>query len=253
MQTRALDYARERLDAGRAEPFLAWPGWPHLLYAWALSLANGVWFILVFGGCDLLTAHRTVRVPVHFAAELSIPFVPAMAAVYMSIYLLFLAAPLVLRTRREFRVAITTLATIIGIAGAGFLLVPAQLAFPPVREEDLDIWAGVFHLADRLNLTYNLVPSLHVALTVACVGMFSSRTGAIGKALLWIWAACVAISTLLTHQHHVLDVFAGWLLAIVCIRLIYDRVRIPNRAAVDEPRQRVCKPDHFVSLDGKVR
>lgn len=228
MPTRAVDYARKPLDAGRAEPLLAWPGWPHLLYAWALSLANGVWFVLVFGGGELLTSHRALRLPVHFAAELSIPFVPAMTAVYMSIYLLFLAAPFILRTRREFRAAIATLATIIGIAGAGFLLAPAELAFPPVREEDLDIWAGLFHLADRLNLTYNLVPSLHVALTVACVGIFSSRAAGIRKAVLWAWAACVAISTLLTHQHHVLDVLTGWLLAMVCVRLIYDRLLVPR-------------------------
>ena len=231
MSTRALDHTREPLEAGHEEPFLAWPGWPHLQYAWAWSLANGVWFILVFGGCDLLTAQRTLRIPVHFAAELWIPFIPAMTVVYMSIYLLFLAAPFVLRTRREFRAAIITLATIIGIAGAGFLLVPAQLAFPTVKEEELGIWAGLFHLADRLNLTYNLLPSLHVALTVACVAAFSGRIDGIGRAALWIWASGVAVSTILIRQHHVLDVLTGWLLASACMKLVYDRLRRPNPPA----------------------
>lgn len=222
-------YPRDRLDAVGGGPFLAWPGWPHLLYAWALSLANGIWFALVFYGCDLLTARRASRVRVHLDAELSIPFVPAMTAVYMSIYLLFLAAPFMLRTRREFRSAVITLSTMIGIAGAGFLLVPAQLAFPPATAEDAGIWADVYLLADRLNLTYNLVPSLHVALTVACVAIFSRRASAPGKAVFWIWAMAVASSTVLTHQHHVLDVVAGWLLAIACVRLAHDRPGLANR------------------------
>jgi membrane-associated phospholipid phosphatase len=215
----------------RAGPFLAWPGWPHLAYAGGLALVNGLWFALVFYGCDLLTARRALRLRVHLDAELSIPFVPAMTAVYMSVYLLFLAAPFILRTRRELRAAIATLAAVIGMAGLGFLLVPAELAFPPARPEDLALWADVYRLADRMNLTYNLVPSLHVALAVACAAIFSSHATGFGAALLWLWTAAVAVSTVLTHQHHVLDVIAGWLLALLCVRLVHDRWRAPGPAA----------------------
>jgi membrane-associated phospholipid phosphatase len=229
VSARALAYDRGRLGAHRAGPFLAWPGWRHLLYAWTLSLANGAWFVLVFYGCDFLTARRALRVAVHFDAELSIPLVPAMSAVYMSIYLLFLAAPFVLRTRAEFRAAVATLAVVIGIAGAGFLLVPAELAFPPATTEALGRWAGVYHLADRLNLTYNLVPSLHVALTVACAAIFARHAAGWGKALLWVWASAVAASTVLTHQHHVLDAVTGSLLAVACVRWVHDRAWFAHR------------------------
>lgn len=204
--------------------FLAWPGWPHLLHATGLGLANGLWFLLVFAGCDFLTAQRVLRVPIHFSAELAIPFVAEMTAVYMSIYLLFVAAPFILRTRAEFRAAIATLAVMIGIAGVGFLLVPAALAYPPVRDEELGIWAGMFHLADALNLTYNLLPSLHVALTVACVSFFTTRIAGAGRMLLWAWAAAVAFSALFTHQHHVLDVVTGWILALLCFKFVYQRL-----------------------------
>ena len=224
MPARALGNPGERLGARRQRPFFAWPGWPHLGYACALGLANGLWFALVFVGGDLLTAHRAQRVAVHLDAELSIPLVPWMTAVYMSIYLLFLAAPFVLRTRREFRAAIATLAAVIALAGLGFLLVPAELAFPPARPADLGIWAQTYHLADRWNLTYNLVPSLHVALTVACIAIFSRHTAGSRKAVLWLWAAAVALSTVLTHQHHILDAVAGWLLAIACVSWVYDRM-----------------------------
>ena len=205
--------------------FFAWPGWRHLAYAWTLSLANGAWFALVFYGCDLASAHRQLRVRVHFDAELSIPFVPAMTVVYSSLYLLFLAVPFVLRTRREIRAAVATMAVAIGIGAAGFLLLPAQVAFAPVEEETLGRWEGLYRLADRLNLTYNLVPSLHVALTVICSAILARRAAPWGKVALWTWAGAVAASTVLTHQHHVVDVATGWLLAIACVRLVNDRMQ----------------------------
>ena len=205
-------------------PFLAWPGWRHLRYAALLSIASTAWFLLVYGGLDALTARRTFRVPVHFPAELRIPFVPAMTVFYMSIYLLFLAAPFILRTRGEFRAAVWTLAVVIACGGLGFLAFPAELAFAPPREGDLGVWAGLFHLADRLNLTYNLLPSLHVAMGVVCVAAFSRHARKAAKIVLWSWAVLIAASTVLIHQHHVLDVVTGWLLAVVCVKTVFHRL-----------------------------
>ncbi len=216
---------------GQAFPFLAWPGWAHLRYAALLSIANTLWFVLVYGGMDALTARRTFRVPVHFPAELAIPFIPAMTPFYMSIYLLFWMAPFVLRTSREFRALVVTLAVVTFCSGIGFLLFPADLAFAPPREEDLGIWAGLFHFADKLNLTYNLLPSLHVAFAVICVAVFSARATVAGKALLWFWAAMVAASTVLIHQHHLLDVATGWLLALVCVKSIFDRLASDSKSS----------------------
>lgn len=202
------------------EPFLAWPGWAHLREALLLSLADTLWFLLVYGGMDRLTAYRTFRVPVHFSAELGLPFVPSMTIFYMSLYGLFLLAPFVLRTCREFRTAVATMAVAITIAGIGFLLFPAELAFAPVREDQLGPWAGLYHLADDLNLTYNLLPSLHVVFAVICVALFSRRAPRPIQALLWLWALLIAVSTVLTHQHHILDAVTGWLLALLCVRLV---------------------------------
>ena len=200
------------------EPFLAWPGWRHLRDTAVLSLANTLWFVIVYGGADLLTAPRGFRVPVHLPAELRIPFVPWMTVFYMSLYGLFLLAPFVLRRRRELAAAVSAMAVAIAVSGVCFLLLPAELAFAPVQEEQLGAWAGLYHLADRLNLTYNLLPSLHVAFAVICVSFFSPRAPRTIQALLWLWALLIAASTVLIHQHHVLDAVAGWLLAILLSR-----------------------------------
>lgn len=188
--------------------FLAWPGWPFLRFAWLLSAANAAWFAFVYGGSDWLTAQRSLRVPIHLPAELSIPLIPGAVVAYMSIYLLFLAGPFIVRERREFAGLICALALAALIGGIGFLLIPSRAAFAPPG--NLGIWAGLFHFADRLNLDYNMVPSLHVALSVCCIAAFARHSSTLGRTLLWTWASAIALSTLFTHQHHVLDVVSGW-------------------------------------------
>jgi membrane-associated phospholipid phosphatase len=202
-----------------SEPFWGWPSWKHLRFAWLLSLAGLLWFVLVYDGADVLTAHRSFRVRVYFDAELGIPFVPEAVIVYMSIYPLFLAAPFVLRKRQEFLALAMTLNIAILVAGICFLLFPAQVAFPPPK--DLGAFPNLYRFADRLSLTYNLLPSLHVALSAICIAVFAERSGTIWKVLFWIWAAAIAISTLLIHKHHVLDVVTGFMLAMAAYKFIY--------------------------------
>lgn len=214
--------------------WIAWPGWEHLRFAWLLSAANGAWFAIVYGGCDWLTAHRTLRVPIHLPAERSIPFVPAAVVIYTSIDLLFLAAPFILRERREFTALILSLALATFIGGLGFLLVPAQPEYGP--HDDLGLWAVLFHLADSANLTFNMAPSLHVALSVCCVAAFSRHAPSRGKVLLWLWATAIALSTLLTHQHHLVDVFTGWLTGIFANRVTGRRAKSGDFSCRFRPR-----------------
>jgi hypothetical protein len=198
-----------------SEPFWGWPGWKHLRFAAVVSLIGTIWFAIIYGGCDAITANRATWIRIHLDSELNLPFIPDMVVFYMSIYLLFLAAPFILRTRREFLSLAIMLDVIILIGGIGFVLIPAQLAFVPPT--DLGHFPGLFRFADRLNLTYNLVPSLHVALSVLCIGVFATRSGLFGKILLWSWAIAITVSTLLTHQHHILDAASGWLVALVSL------------------------------------
>ncbi len=83
----------------------------------------------------------------------------------------------------------------------------------------------MFRLADRANLDYNMCPSLHVAWAVAGVDVFTGNARLIGKVALWSWAAGLILSTLLVHQHYVVDVLAGVTLAMCMTRLLYPRLR----------------------------
>lgn len=198
--------------------FLGWPGWLNLRRAWLLTALNTAWFTLVYGGCNWITAHRTLRVRLDLPGEVqTMPFVPAMAVFYMSVYLLFLAGPFIVRERRDFQTLIGALALATAIGGVGFLLFPACPAYPPPGE--LGAWAGWYDCADQINLDYNMAPSLHVALSVGCVAAYARGAPAAGRCLLWAWAGGIALSTLLIHQHHMVDVASGWGLGVAAWRI----------------------------------
>ena len=112
-------------------PWIAWPGWRHVAEAIALGFLLTLWFELIYCSADFVTAHRTLRIPVHFQFELAIPFVPAMTVFYLSIFPLFWLSPFILRTRHELRSLFVTLSICVLCAGIVFLLVPAELAYEP--------------------------------------------------------------------------------------------------------------------------
>jgi membrane-associated phospholipid phosphatase len=205
---------------GRA-PLFAWPGARHLGEMVILSAAVLLLFTVVYGGADWETGFRE-RHHVHLPFELQIPFVPAAVVGYMSLYGLFAIAPFILRTQHELRALAGTLAAAIVVGGVCFLLFPAELAFP--EPTDFGEWKGLYAIADVINLRYNLVPSLHVALTIICVDLFSRRAGWMAALAFWAWGAALCASTVLLHQHHLLDVAAGLVLALAVNRTVYPRL-----------------------------
>jgi membrane-associated phospholipid phosphatase len=195
------------------KPFVAWPGWRHLAYASLLTLfVNGL-FVVVYFGSDSVVAHERHHLHLFVQQELAIPLWPSTIIVYDSLYLLFLLAPFVLRTKESFRRLVFAAAATILAAGACFLLLPAELGFAPAVVAGP--FATIFRVSDAINLDYNLVPSLHVALAVLCLQAFWPAGSWPVRLGLALWGAGLATSTLLTHQHHVLDVAAGAALAVV--------------------------------------
>src|SRR5262249_4886999 len=163
---------------GARHPSWRWPGWRHVGEAAWLEAVVGAWLCLLFYGTDALAGWRRFRVPVHLPFERDLPLVPGLIVAYLSIHVVFALAPFALPTRRELRALMETLAVVIGVAAVGFLLLPADLAFPPAT--GLGIWERPFRLADRLNGDHNLVPSLHVALSVTCLAAYARNASRVG-------------------------------------------------------------------------
>jgi membrane-associated phospholipid phosphatase len=205
----------------RRSRFLAWPGWPLLCEAIVLGTAQALWWVFVYFGADWVTGLRIDRMRVHLAAELRVPLIPEFLLVYLSLDLLFLIAPFVLPSRAEIRALTFALFGVTSVAGVCFLLMPAELAYPAGGVEGF--WSDLFALNRRIVLRYNLIPSLHVAMSTVTLAAYGTSRGAWTRILLAAWGGLIGLSTLLTHQHHVVDVVTGLLLGWAGYQWLYRR------------------------------
>jgi hypothetical protein len=207
--------------------------WRALAYAVALS----VYFFAVYGTCGAITARLAPAAVgrAGFAWEVRwIPFVPAMIVPYMSIDLFFFAAPflLLLRSadwRREMRDHARRVVLAVAIAGTCFLLFPMTTTF--VRPQHIEgAFGSIFTFLYGFDRPYNLAPSLHLALWCLLWVVYSAHTRGVTRAAVRTWFILIALSTLLTYQHHVIDIVSGLGLGIFCLHIVPGRRDKPRSA-----------------------
>jgi membrane-associated phospholipid phosphatase len=176
----------------------------------------GVTFFAIYPTLNWVTSRRTGRFHLYVPLELDVPFVPQFVWAYLSMYVLFLVPLFRLPSERMPALGKQLVA---GTAACGvvFLLLPAELGFARVLPAD-PLYARIYSSMFGIDRPHNLVPSLHVvwssAIALACI----DTAGALGRALLAVWLAILMGSTLLVHQHHILDVISAILLVVVLRR-----------------------------------
>jgi membrane-associated phospholipid phosphatase len=198
--------------------------WQALCISAALSLL----FLLVYGGCLWITAQRHDVGVFYFQWERAIPFVPWMILPYLSIDLFFIAAPFLFRNERELRIYAFRIAATILIAGICFLIFPLRFAFPRPHAAG---WLGeLFDRFRALDAPHNLCPSLHAALLVLLVDSYARHLRGGWRLLVLAWFVLIGCSPLLTHQHHLIDIVAGFALALFSLWLIREKIPSPPSA-----------------------
>ena len=185
--------------------------WPALAL---LTLVFAGWFCLCYGGAAVLVTYIPWRVSVELPLDSQLPFWPAAAALYLTIGPMLLLAPFVLRDRASLMPLFLALMLETTLGAICFLLLPIDDA--PVACCEPSLAGTAFRLADFVNLHHNNLPSLHVAFACTLALVYAPRATPGGAAALYVWALAVSASTLFTHQHFVMDVVAGVLLAPVC-------------------------------------
>jgi membrane-associated phospholipid phosphatase len=181
----------------------------------------GVAFFSVYPATNWLTSLRTGHHALYFREELQIPFVPSFIWLYMSMYLLFLTPPFFLNPSELRKLAKELIGATV-ISGALFLAFPARLGFPRTLPDDefyRSLYAGLF----SVDHPFNLAPSLHVVYTTAIIFAIIIRLRVVFRHLLFAWLILIVSSTILVHQHHLLDVASGIVLAILMRSLIGER------------------------------
>jgi len=177
-------------------------------------------FMVVYGGCNWLTSLRHDVGTLYFEWERHIPFVPLMVIPYMSIDLFFVPAPFLCRNERELSTFAKRIIAAILIAGACFLLFPLRFAF---ERPHTGGWIGaLFDWFRGLDMPFNMLPSLHIALRTFLGDIYARHTRGVVRLASNVWFSLISLSTLLTYQHHVMDVVGGFALAGYCFYFIQE-------------------------------
>jgi protein-tyrosine phosphatase len=188
------------------------------LRALAASAGLSILFLVVYGWCNWFTSQRSDVGTLFFEWERLIPFVPLMIAPYMSIDLFFVAAPFLCRSDRELATFSKRIAAAILVAGLCFLLFPLRFAFERPHAAG---WLGaVFDWFREMDQPYNLLPSLHIALRTILAEFYARHTRGLLRHASNIWFVLIALSAVLTYQHHVMDVVGGFALGAYCLYFI---------------------------------
>ncbi|QSQ26016.1 phosphatase PAP2 family protein [Pyxidicoccus parkwayensis] len=194
-----------------------------LLLTGSLALGFAFFFLAVYGGASWVTGFYSGGLRVDLPFERHIPFIPAWAAVYVSMDVLLLLSLFVFRTWKDMVPFALALCAETVVGAVVFVLLPVEVAWPARVVHDG--WAGIFFVADTMNLERNYLPSLHVAFACTAALAYAERSGWLARVLFGLWAAAIAASTLFIHEHHLVDVVAGALLAWGMWRFIAPRAR----------------------------
>lgn len=170
-------------------------------------------FFGLYPTINLFTATRSDTLALWLPAELSIPFIPALIWAYLSMYLIVIAPLFFLTLQGQKRLAVELMVLTV-IAALLFLMFPARLGF--VRQlPDVPLYHALYAQLLSLDRPHNLVPSLHVAWSCTAVLAITRRAGRGISAVFYLWFIAISASTLFVHQHHLLDVAAGFLLSLL--------------------------------------
>lgn len=181
----------------------------------AVSALLSLLFIVVYGTTNWAASRHAALPSIGFSWESATPFVPLFIVPYMTIDLFFIAAPFLVKTRRELAVLAQRLAAAILAAGAFFLLFPLQCTHP--RGAVDGILGAVFNHFRTLDPPFNQFPSLHIALGVILVDIYLRRSRGVWRAAVGVWFGLIFLSPVFTHQHHLLDIPAGAFLGAACL------------------------------------
>ena len=149
-----------------------------------------------------------------------IPFVPQLALVYFSTYIFVIQPFIILTEARQFYWMLASFGSITVIASLIHATVPSKIERNEILVAD-GLSGKMINLFQKTCKPYGNFPSMHVALSVPVVGANFLVAGPTAGSISLIWAILIALSTLYTKQHYILDVLAGLIGGVLIYTLTY--------------------------------
>jgi membrane-associated phospholipid phosphatase len=190
------------------------------LAALLVAVGLSIIFIVLYGTTNWLTTLRKDVPSFYFEWERSIPVVPAMIVVYLSIDLFYVGAAFLTKTRRALMTLFWRVTVAIVVGCTCFLLFPLRFGFERPHAEG--VLGYVFDQFRVMDPPFNEFPSLHIALAMVFGATFLRHTRGILRYAVATWLSLLAISPLLVYQHHVIDILGGFVLGTLCMHFIQE-------------------------------
>jgi len=138
-----------------------------------------------------------------------IPFSEQAVWLYLSLYLLIPAGPVLMNNRKQLLSYAKGIVLISLIADVVFIFWPTTCPRPAVQATN-----AVYQMLTAVDNPFHAFPSLHAAFAVysaLCGGRVLRELGSRGflRTGLWLWAGSILYATLATRQHVAADILAG--------------------------------------------
>lgn len=180
----------------------------------AVSLQLTLIFCTIYGFTNWLATQHSQTYRFWMDWELAIPLIPWTVLIYISLNVLTLL-PLFTLNAEEIKALGKSMIISTLVAGVVFLVFPAHIGYS--RTTNIEFWGPFYDTLYSLDNTANTLPSLHITysfLVVRAIGHVRIKL----REVLWIWFACISVSVVLTHQHHLIDILGGILLGHFCFK-----------------------------------
>ena len=163
----------------------------------------------------------------YLECEKDIPQVPGMILFYESYSLLILLSFICAKSPKNIRALSITMMVSSVIACTIFLLFPGELGFS--RTMNIQGYESMFEVLHRMDKPHNLYPSLHITFSaISAFTLLRHNQKKRMQVLLILWVIMIALSVILTHQHHLFDIATGFVLAWITLKCVYLKLESPK-------------------------
>lgn len=175
------------------------------------------WLVLYFI-VNRMQIEPATRLDLGTAFDQKIPYVPQFALVYFSTYIFVLQPFIILNKAGQFYWMLTSFVSISILASLIHALIPSKIE--RIDQGNASGLSGyLLGIFQKTCKPYGNFPSMHVGLSVPVVAANFLAGGPVIGFISLVWAILIALSTLYTKQHYILDVLAGVLGGLVIFTL----------------------------------
>jgi membrane-associated phospholipid phosphatase len=173
----------------------------------ALALTLLGWLALYFF-VNRLQVDSSRRIDLGIELDRKIPYLPIFALAYFSTYVFVIQPFFILPGAQQFYWMLASFVSISVISSLIHVTVPSKIErVEQVTVGGLSGW--MLALFQKTCKPYGNFPSMHVGLSVPVVAANFMVGGPVIGGVMLAWAVLIAVSTLFTKQHYILDVLAG--------------------------------------------